>query len=190
MLLETISILDGTIQHLSHHQARLSASQRALFTEYTPIDLEDAIRPTSASGQIKCRVRYAQDLIDVTFEPYIPREIRRLKPIDSTIEYAYKYSDREAIEELFSRRGEADDILIVKNGLVTDTSAANIAFYDGSRWHTPKNPLLRGTTRERLLRSGFLTPRDIPIGQIDRFEAFALMNAMIGFLPIRNGIIA
>jgi 4-amino-4-deoxychorismate lyase len=189
MLLETISILNGSIQHLSHHQVRLNASQRALFTDYRPIDLGEVIHPVSTNGQFKCRVRYDRDLIDVTFEPYRPREIRRLKRIDSTIEYSHKFSDREGLDELFARRGEADDILIVKNGLVTDTSTANIAFYDGSRWYTPKNPLLRGTTRERLVRSGFLIPRDIPIEEIGRFETFALMNAMIGFSPIRNGII-
>ncbi|BDY13375.1 aminotransferase class IV family protein [Hydrogenimonas cancrithermarum] len=189
MLLETISIVNGSIQHLSLHQARLDRSQSALFEDYTPIDLGSLIHPPSGSGQIKCRIVYADELIDISYAPYHPREVRHLKLIESSIDYAHKYSDREALDDLFARRGGADDVLIVRNGLITDTSVANIAFYDGKKWITPKSPLLRGTTRERLVRSGFLIPRDIRVDELGNFETFALLNAMIGFEPVKHGTI-
>ncbi len=187
MLLETICIKNGAIQHLSLHQARLNRSQAVLFDEYTPIDLAAHIRPPSGEGTLKCRILYDREILDISYEPYRPRSVRCLKTIDASPDYAHKYSDREALDDLFARRGDADDILIVRDGLVTDTSIANIAFLKKGRWYTPKRPLLRGTTRERLVRSGFLIPRDIPIEEIDTYDAFALLNAMIEFEIVKNG---
>jgi len=190
MLVETISIVDGKVLHLGYHQERLNASQKSLFNLYTPINLSDIIKPPSSNGQIKCRVVYSDELIDISYSTYNPRVVKNLKLIESNIDYSYKYSNREELNELYDQRGDADDILIVRNGFITDTSIANIAFWDGNKWITPKSPLLKGTTRERLLRNGFLIQRDIRIDDIDRFSSFALMNAMIGFKPIKNGTIS
>lgn len=187
MLLETICIKNGAIQHLAFHQARLDRSRAALFDKCAPIDLAGYIHPPSGEGTLKCRVLYEREILDINYQPYRPRSVRRLKTIDASPDYAHKYSDREVLEDLFARRGDADDILIVRDGLITDTSIANIAFLKKGRWYTPKRPLLRGTTRERLVRSGFLIPRDIGIEEIDTYEAFALLNAMIGFEIVKNG---
>ncbi|WOE70309.1 aminotransferase class IV family protein [Hydrogenimonas thermophila] len=190
MLVETISILDGKALHLGYHQERLNRSQKALFSSFTHISLDKIIKPPSSNRQLKCRVIYANGLVDVSYSTYNPRVVKNLKLIESNIDYSFKYSNREELNELFAQKGNADDILIVKNGLITDTSIANIAFWDGHKWITPKSPLLKGTTRERLLRNGFLIQRDIFIDEIEKFELFALMNAMIGFKPIKNGTIS
>ncbi|WP_457592118.1 aminotransferase class IV family protein [Hydrogenimonas sp.] len=190
MLFETICIQNGSIQHLSYHQSRFDASRAALFgSDLKRLDLGTLIKPPAGSGTLKCRIVYDRQIKEISYTPYTPRRIRSVKLVDSAIDYDHKFSDREAIEELLGMRGSADEILIVRDGLVTDTSIANIAFYNGRSWVTPKSPLLRGTTRERLIRSGFLVPRDIRVDEIRRFERFALMNAMIGFEPIENGII-
>ncbi len=190
MLFETICIHNGSIQHLSYHQARLDSSRAALFgDEIEELDLSSVIHPPTGTGILKCRVVYDRVLRSVHYSPYRPRGIKRLKIVDSQIGYAHKFTDRGQIEELFERRGEADEILIVRDGLVTDTSIANIAFFNGRNWVTPKSPLLRGTTRERLVKSGFLLPRDISCREIRNFRKFALLNAMIGFEPVESGII-
>ncbi|BBG66565.1 aminodeoxychorismate lyase [Hydrogenimonas sp.] len=190
MLFETIRIHNGSIQHLSYHQARFDSSRAALFPdEAKDIDLASIIHPPTGSGILKCRIRYGREVTDIDYSPYIPREIRRLKIVHSSIGYAHKFSDRRELDELFEKRGDADEILIVRDGFVTDTSIANIAFFNGRTWVTPKRPLLRGTTRERLIRSGFLVPRDIRVDEIRGFDRFALLNAMIGFEPVESGII-
>ena len=79
-------------------------------------------------------------------------------------------------------REEGDDILIIKDLLVTDTSIANIAFEtSGGEWITPKNPLLKGTTRARLLDEGKLKEADIRVHELRSFTKVALLNAMIDF---------
>ena len=64
---------------------------------------------------------------------------------------------------MFLIRQDKDDILIVKNGLLTDTSIANIALYDGNDWYTPLHPLLKGTKRAELLDKGVLKEKEIKI---------------------------
>ena len=190
MLVETISIIDGKALHLEYHQKRLNMSQKALFSNFSLICLSDILKPPLNSEQLKCRVIYADELIDISYAIYHEKVVKNLKLIESDIDYSFKYSNREELNALYTKREDADDVLIAKNGLITDVSIANIAFWDGYRWITPKSPLLKGTTRERLIKNGFLVQRDIKIDEIKKFESFALMNAMIGFKPIKNGTIS
>ena len=65
-----------------------------------------------------------------------------------------KLRQRGKLNELFAKKGSCDDVIIVRNGLITDSSYANLIFFDGREWITPKVPLLEGTCRARLLASG------------------------------------
>jgi len=79
------------------------------------------------------------------------------------------------------QKEQCDDILIIKKGLVSDTSIANIAFYDGKLWFTPKAALLKGTCRTRLLLEGKIIEKEIRVEDIKKYKKIALMNAMIDF---------
>ena len=52
------------------------------------------------------------------------------------MEYNYKWEDRSQLDALYAKRENVDDILIVKNGLITDTLYANIAFEKSGQWFT------------------------------------------------------
>lgn len=184
IFLETIKILDGKIFNLSYHQARYEGVLKHFGIE-TLQDLSDFITPPQ-NGLYRCRLVYdTNGFIETSYHPYQKREINSLKILhDDTIEYAMKYANREKLDALFSQRGNGDDVLIVKNGLVTDTTIANIAFFDGKRWLTPALPLLRGTTRQRLLDDGKIVEEEVYIQDIERFKQVAVMNAMIDFAII------
>jgi 4-amino-4-deoxychorismate lyase len=94
------------------------------------------------------------------------------------IDYHVKFFDRSRLESLYALRGDCDDIIIVKNGLVTDTSMSNLIFLDGARWITPAEPLLAGTCRERLLSEGNITAATIRPKDLDHFIGVKLINAM------------
>ncbi len=129
--------------------------------------------------------------INIEYLPYQKRVIQTLQLVQAdTLEYALKYADRTELDKLFTQKRNADDILVVQNGLITDSSIANIAFFDGTKWLTPKHPLLKGTTRARLLKEKRLFEEDIHLKDLDRFSGFALMNAMIDFDVVKNGIIS
>jgi len=125
---------------------------------------------------------YDEKNIDVEYIKYKKREVTKLKLVyDDEIVYEIKSTNRKNLEKLFLKKDDADDIIIVKNNFITDTSIANIALYDGKNWHTPKQALLKGTTRERLLHDGKLMLKDINVKDIYKYEKVALLNAMIDF---------
>jgi 4-amino-4-deoxychorismate lyase len=188
-LLETIKAHEGRVFHLDYHQRRLERSLRTLGFE-PAIDLKKLLEPPR-KGLIRCRVVYDENGAEVGYHPYVPRLFNTLQAVTAdTLEYPLKYADRAELDVLFARRRSSQDILIIKNGLVTDTTIANVAFYDGEQWFTPAEPLLRGTTRQRLLDEGKLREREIAYADLKRYEKIAVMNAMLGFVEVRNGIIA
>jgi len=179
-LLETIKIEDGEVSNLSYHQARCDESRKALFNSTDTLDLSSLIQ-APPKGLYRCRILYDEKIHSIEYIPYIPKEIHTLKIISSNLEYDYKYANRDALNKLLQTHTDADDILIEKEGYLTDTTIANIAFYDGKQWFTPEKPLLKGTMRAKLLDEGFLHTRKIKKEEITDYTHVALMNAMIGF---------
>ncbi|MBU1668545.1 aminotransferase class IV [bacterium] len=177
-LLETIKIENGQIMNIEWHNQRFNKSRQKLFNEPKALNLEGFITAPE-EGIYRCRILYDKEIHSVEYLPYVPKEIKHFKIIQSQMDYAYKYSDRKELERLIP--SSYDEIIIEKNGFLTDTSMANIAFYNGEAWFTPKYPLLEGTTRERLLSENFLKLKNIRSHEIQSFTHFALMNAMIGF---------
>jgi len=188
VLLETLCVKEGQLQHLNYHQKRLEHALKHLHLN-VHYDLKTLLTPPNAP-LLRCRVLYSETSFEVSYHPYEKRGLQTLQLVEAnTLDYALKYADRDALNRLTQKRRSADDILIVQNNLITDTSIANIAFYDGSQWLTPKKALLKGTTRTRLLEEKQLVEAEISVDDIKHFEQFALMNAMIGFEPVKNGII-
>ncbi len=178
--LETIKAIDGEVKHLEYHQKRYEGVVNSLGVKQV-YKLKELLHPPK-KGLYRCRVVYSRDDLEVEYIPYQKRQIQKLKLVKSdTIEYSKKYVDRRELDSLFAQKGEGDDILIIKNGFVTDTSIANLAFYDGEHWLTPKRPLLQGTTRARLLENCKIFEKDIRVEDIYTYKKIALMNAMIDF---------
>ena len=177
-LFETLKIEDGKIFNLKWHNQRLNRSRLELFSLHKPLNLADYIN-TPHQGLYRCRVVYDLEIKSVEYIPYTPKIFKSFKIVQSNLEYNYKFNDRSQLNRLLQE--DYDEIIIEKDGFLTDTSIANIAFFDGQDWLTPKIPLLRGTTRERLLDEGFLKLKDIKKENIKNYSHFALMNAMIGF---------
>ncbi len=176
MLFETILCIDGAIQNIDMHEKRMEKSSGKKFSL--------SFLSPPKNGVFRCKVLYDSEIVSVEFAPYIKRPIKTLKVVFSDISYQVKSTDRDGLNELFLKKGGADDVLIVKNNLVTDTTITNVAFLLNDKWITPKHPLLEGTMRERLLNSGFLVKRDIQISDINHFEKIAIMNALRGFEPL------
>lgn len=121
--------------------------------------------------------------INIQFSAYTPRIIQTLNlfEVPAGYEYGYKYADRKVIEDLYSRKKDADDILMMRNGWLMDTSIANIAFEKNGRWYTPSIPLLAGTTWKRLVSAGVLIPRPIHQDDISNYDSCRIFNAMNDF---------
>ena len=172
---ETIKCDDYEIYNLSYHNKRVSN------TVFLNLDLNEYIYAPNEK-LLKCNVIYNEEGIqEVNFDEYKKRDIKSFKIVyDNHINYTKKSTNRDDINALFSQKEKADEIIIVKNGLVTDTSIANIAIFDGTSWLTPQKPLLKGTTRDRLLEEKELIETTISVEMLLKSEKIALLNAMIG----------
>lgn len=186
--LETILCTNGAAQHLSYHQQRLDTTLQK-FNITTPYILSQLINPPD-NALYRCRFLYDELQCSIEYHPYAPKKIASLRLIHTAaIEYSSKYSNRSSLDKLFNSRNGCDDILIVKNGYLTDTTIANIALFIDNQWLTPETPLLEGTTRSRLLDEGKIIPARLSVSDALKAPKIALMNAMTGFIEMENGII-
>ena len=185
ILLETIKIEDGIVHNLHYHQERCNQSRQKLFNLNSILDLSLAIKPPK-EGLFRCRILYDIIIHDIQYIPYTPKKISSLKIVSSSIEYQHKYHNRELFDMLLKIHNTVDDIIIKKDGYLTDISYANIAFYDKTKWVTPKMPLLEGTMRAKLIEEGFLHPLNITQEMLYGYTKIAIMNAMIGFKILTN----
>ena len=187
---ETIKIEDGKALNLNFHQARMERTMRHFFV-HTPVPmLSDVLSPTPDMHFYKARVVYGgQGVKDVQYAPYKMREIRSLKLVeDNEIDYSFKSTDRACLNSLTAQKGDCDEVLIVKNGLLTDTSFTNIAVFDGERWLTPRHPLLMGTKRASLLERQVIREADISVETLMKAQKVSLINAMIDLGEIEISI--
>lgn len=185
LLLETIKIENCKIYNILYHQKRFDDSRYKLFYTKDKMDLKDFIDPPK-NGLFRCRVLYNKEIRNIEYIPYVPKIFKKFKVIPSDIEYPFKYANRSDLEELRAKYPDFDEIIIEKNGLLSDTTISNIAFFDGYEWITPASPLLNGTMRAKLIDEGFLKVKDIKANEIKNYTKFALINAMMGFIEIEN----
>lgn len=182
---ETIKIKNGKALALPYHQARMERTIRRFFPTLASeeIKLSSLISPKEEMNLYKARVVYGTQGVEaIEYAPYKMKEIHSLKVVeDDEIDYTYKSTDRSALNALVAQKDECDEIIIVKNGLITDTSFTNLALFDGNRWLTPKHPLLQGTKRAQLLEAGIIQETDLTLEDLRKAEKVSLFNAMIDF---------
>lgn len=180
--IETIRIEKGRLRNIAYHDRRMNEVRREVWRVDRSVSLETYIDASPYEERTRCRVTYGRDVESVEFFPYQIRPVHSLQLVrGGQIEYRRKRADRSELNALFACRGEADDVLIVRGGLLTDTSIANIALGDGTGWYTPASPLLEGTQRACLLDAGMIRPLDIHADDLSRFQKIRLFNAMIDF---------
>ncbi len=188
--LETIAIEEGEALHLPYHQARIERTFKQFFPQSSPFDLTTHLERAlhhfleagnHLKGSIRCRLLYSEIIEEIQFIPYQIRPVEYFKLVEADhLEYHYKYADRSAIDTLF-KEAKSDEIILTKEGKISDTSIANLAFFNGKEWITPKTPLLKGTARARLLDEGRIIEGEISLERLKTFHLFTDFNAMIPF---------
>lgn len=189
-LFESIRVEDGKVVNLIYHQRRVARSCSLVLADYiSAIELP-------SSGLYKLRISYCDSaFVDYRLERYVAKVVKTLRLVfDDTVDYSCKREDRSVLNRLFEERGDCDDVLIVRRGLVCDSSYCNVLFYDGERWFTPSEPLLEGSCRARLLERGVVTACDITVNDLFKYSRFMLINAMLDFdenrtIEVKNGIL-
>lgn len=184
LFVESIKFVNGTFYNLSYHQARMDGTRQYYFPDCCTIPLEGILKPPSwlTNNQLyKCRVIYSENIIDIVFEQYHPRQISQYYLVNcpENFDYSHKTADRAFFDAARQKLKTGEDYIYIKNGLITDTSYANIVFTDGENYYTPAKPLLKGTKRAFYLESGSIVEAEIKVGDLRNFTGFKIINAML-----------
>lgn len=186
-LFETIAIEFFKPQNLEYHQQRLDDSYRKLFKTKCHFNLQAFFEELSIpdARRYKWRFDYSPTICKSTVELYIPKMIQSVGfvEVSSYFDYSLKYVDRTFFSEIRAQFSEFDEVIMTKNGFLTDTTIANIVveYKNDLQFYTPITPLLCGTYRKKLLEEGFLTERKIHIDEIKEIKNLFFINAMLPF---------
>jgi len=84
------------------------------------------------------------------------------------------------MKKLYDQKGDHSEILMIKDGLVTDCFYYNVALYSDA-WYTPEDCLLPGTMRAYLLEEGIIKKAKITLEDIPSYSKICLYNALNPF---------
>lgn len=190
--IETIKLADGNYRLLDYHNKRMNKTIAHFFNKDCGGNIIDDFLPDARKyqqGIYKCRVVYSNNIEDIEITPYFKRKIKRLKIInldtyrfllpDKSFDYSFKYEDRSFINSLLKELDDVSDMLLLKHGLITDTSFSNIILFDGKKWITPQSYLLNGVKRRYLLDCGIITEEKVSVNSLKNFQKISLINAML-----------
>ncbi|MBP4133868.1 aminotransferase class IV family protein [Gallibacterium anatis] len=186
-LFETLCIENGQVQNLALHQQRYENSLREFYAgqPYKIFSLAKILQKNTAlwanlqSPIIRCRIDYNATQYHLQCFPYQRKTYQRFHPvICDDIDYHLKYSNRAIFNELLKQKGDCDEIIIVKQGKITDCTIGNLILRQGSQWFTPDSPLLIGTQRSKLLQERKIIEREILLSDLPLYQEIRLINAL------------
>jgi len=180
-LFESLCVQNGIILNSKWHEKRFQRAYLKYFGKSAYFNLLDeiSIPKKFKTGNVKLRILYGEKGRETQFEIYKLQKINTVKLVQvSSLNYPLKLRQREKLNTLFEQRGSCDDVIIVRDGQITDSSYANLIFFDGDKWITPKKPLLEGTCRARLLANGKIKMANLGVKELKHFKGLKLINAM------------
>lgn len=182
LFIETFAIRNGAIVNFSLHKQRILFTLQAhgMKQDYWLQCSENSFSLPKSPNVYKGRIVYGETMYDFSAIPYNPKKVNSLQVVENNqINYTYKYAERSSLNALLENCNGADEILIVKNGFLTDTSYTNVVFFDGVNCYTPKTYLLNGTQRRYLLSKGIISEISISIKDMNFFKSVFLINALL-----------
>lgn len=181
--IESIKVEDREIFLLELHQKRLDQTF-AHFGKEGSIDLSKIYKNLENDGDGLFKLRIVYDLerkVRTQLIPYALPEIHSFQLVENnSYDYSFKFEDRKELERM-KMKAKAEEIIIVKNNHITDTSYSNLLFKKGKDWFTPATYLLNGVQRQNLLKQKKVKETEITLQNIKDFSHFQLINALNDF---------
>ena len=181
--IESIKIEDQEVFLLELHQKRVNATF-AHFGMENSIDLAKIIKDLKIDEDGFFKLRIVYDLnrnYKTQLIPYAVAEIDSFQLVENnTYDYAFKFEDRKEFERM-KTKAKTEEIIIVKNNCITDTSYTNLLFLKDEKWYTPSTYSLNGVMRQHLLATSKIKETEITLQNIKEFTHFQLINSMNDF---------
>ncbi len=181
--IESIKVEDQEIFLLEFHQKRVD-NTFAHFGKEGSVDLAKIYKHLEhdEDGLFKLRIVYDLDKkIRTQMIPYAIPELNDFQLVENnSFDYSFKSEDRKELERM-KMKAKAEEIIIVKNNHITDTSYSNLLFKKGKEWFTPSTYLLNGVQRQNLLKHKKIKETEITLQNLKEFSHFQMINALNDF---------
>ena len=178
---ETIRYVNGILENLSYHQARINRTVSALGGERSiHLDKIQLVHDSEKDIVYKIKCLYnLEGAYHIEKAVYHKKTIQTVSIHQAALEeYQYKYTNRNWLNEALKNAG-TDEMIILQNNMIKDGNYANLVFFNGSEWHTPIHPLLLGTHRARLIDQNKIIEKDITISDLSSYTKLKFINAMM-----------
>ncbi|MCA6067275.1 aminotransferase class IV [Chryseobacterium sp. RG1] len=181
--IESIKVEDQKVFLLELHQKRINQTF-SHFGKEGSIDLKKIYEKLEhdEDGLFKLRLVYDLDKkVRTQMIPYAIPEIADFQLVENnSFDYSFKFEDRKELDKM-KMKAKTEEIIIVKNNHITDTSFSNLLFLKGKDWFTPSTYLLDGVQRQNLLKQKKIKETEITLQNIKQFSHFQLINALNDF---------
>ena len=181
--IESIKVEDQETFLIEFHQQRVNQTF-AHFGKEGSIDLAKIYKNLEhdEDGLFKLRIVYDLDKkFRTQMIPYAIPEIADFQLVENnSFDYSFKFEDRKELERM-KMKSRSEEIIIVKNHHITDTSFSNLLFLKGKEWFTPSTYLLNGVQRQSLLKQKEIKETEITLQNIKQFSHFQLINSLNDF---------
>lgn len=181
--IESIKVEDQEVSLLELHQKRINQTF-SHFGKEGSIDLKKIYEHLEhdEDGLFKLRLVYDLDKkVRTQMIPYAIPEIADFQLVENnSFDYSFKFEDRKELDKM-KMKAKTEEIIIVKNNHITDTSFSNLLFLKGKDWFTPSTYLLNGVQRQNLLKQKKIKETEITLQNIKQFSHFQLINALNDF---------
>lgn len=177
---ETIKMVDGVLFNLPLHYERMGRTLNEFYHGVNTPDINSVRVPYEYSqGLFKCKITYSSRIENIEYIRYKRKTIRTLGIVEAPeVAYPWKSCDREDLSRLLSSSG-FDEVIITRNGFVTDTSFSNLVFESKDGLFTPTSFLLNGTKRQELLIKHVIQEKNIRVKDLHQYDRLILINAML-----------
>jgi 4-amino-4-deoxychorismate lyase len=178
--IESIRVENQKAFLLEMHQKRVNETF-AHFGVHNTLDLSKVFKnlELDEDGFFKLKISY--DLENNYRTQLIPYALPKLDSFSlvqaNQLDYAFKFEDRKEFEKL-KASAKTEEIIIVKNNHITDTSFSNLIFLKDKSWFTPQSYLLNGVMRLHLLQNKKIKVCEITLQNLKEFSHFSIINAM------------
>lgn len=179
-----MAVENGKILNLEEHQIRIESTFKKYYPEYQAHQLQsiNLSKLDTSNERQKLKLLYNHSTFQFLLSQIEKISFSKFYLIHlSYFQYNYKYSDRLIFKNLKQQLVSDEEIIMVINNEITDTSFSNLCFYDGSGWFTPSKTLLNGTMRSHLIKEKIIATNKIQVDDLVKFSKFKMINALNNF---------
>jgi 4-amino-4-deoxychorismate lyase len=180
VFVEEIKCSGGEYHNLECHAIRMDRTLRHFFGKrFVHEHLREFLPEPPDRSTLKCTLIYSDAVLSAELAPWAPPAVKTMGVVAvEGLDFIYKLEDRSELAKIREFAG-ADEVVIIRNGFVTNCSTGNLVFRDREGvLHTPLHYIHAGTKRALLVKSKKVTTHPIKASSIHSYDRVMIINAM------------